>query len=300
MSHSATEKRIRAYASSRDGVISRAILRRFGLSDSQIARRVRSGALVRLHRGIYVLGGAPVTLRARVRAALLAGGPGAVACRSTALALWDLGGEPPVVEILVRGRNPGSLRGVRVHRTQRPLAQDVRLRHGFRCTSPSRTICDLAAQTPRRELERWIQELTFRKLLGKQELEGALEAMRGLPGAPALRALVAREAGAGFTRSGLERRFLQLVQGAGLPRPEKNVEVEGFTVDCLWRRERVIVEIDDESSHGSAASFHGDRQRDAALTAAGWRVLRFTGPQLRGAPLLVVARLSAVLLQLAP
>jgi len=47
-----------------------------------------------------------------------------------------------------------------------------------------------------------------------------------------------------LTRSELERRFLALCESAGLPLPEVNAVVEGWTVDALWCRERVVVELD--------------------------------------------------------
>jgi very-short-patch-repair endonuclease len=49
----------------------------------------------------------------------------------------------------------------------------------------------------------------------------------------------------------------------------------------------VIVETD-----GTRAAFHADRAKDAALTAAGYRVLRFTRDD---DPELAIKRLSAVL-----
>jgi very-short-patch-repair endonuclease len=47
-------------------------------------------------------------------------------------------------------------------------------------------------------------------------------------------------------------------------------------VDCLWRRERVIVELDGRSTHDTEAAFHADRERDRILQTAGWRPSRVT------------------------
>lgn len=47
-------------------------------------------------------------------------------------------------------------------------------------------------------------------------------------------------------------------------------------LDVAWPQLKVAVEIDGFEFHGSRESFHADRKRDAALTAAGWLVLRFS------------------------
>jgi very-short-patch-repair endonuclease len=71
-----------------------------------------------------------------------------------------------------------------------------------------------------------------------------------------------------------------------LPRPELNVPIalaDRFVeVDCVWRRARVIAELDGRAVHGTAAAFERDRARDRALNAAGWRVVRITWRQLSG------------------
>jgi very-short-patch-repair endonuclease len=88
-----------------------------------------------------------------------------------------------------------------------------------------------------------------------------------------------------LTRSRLERRFLWLCRRHRLPRPEVNVVVGGCEVDFLWRSHSLVVEVDGWQAHGSRWSFETDRARDLALTAAGYRVVRFTYRQVieRGA-----------------
>ena len=54
----------------------------------------------------------------------------------------------------------------------------------------------------------------------------------------------------------------------------------------------MIVETDGFETHGTRAAFHADRAKDAALTATGYRVLRFTRDD---APVLAIRRLQAVL-----
>jgi very-short-patch-repair endonuclease len=52
-------------------------------------------------------------------------------------------------------------------------------------------------------------------------------------------------------------------------------------VDCLWRRHRLIAELDGHHTHATSMAFERDRARDRALSVEGWRVIRITWRQLR-------------------
>lgn len=105
------------------------------------------------------------------------------------------------------------------------------------------------------------------------------------PGAPRLAAVldIYREEPA-FTRSGLERRFLELVREAGLPEPAMNLFVAGHEIDAWWEAERFGVELDVYETHGSRLSFEEDRARDDELLLAGIETTRVTGPRLDREP----------------
>jgi very-short-patch-repair endonuclease len=66
-------------------------------------------------------------------------------------------------------------------------------------------------------------------------------------------------------------------------------------VDAVWPRERLIVELDGFSFHGHRAAFERDRARDAALQAAGYRVIRLTHRRLEGEPAAVAADVARLL-----
>jgi very-short-patch-repair endonuclease len=66
------------------------------------------------------------------------------------------------------------------------------------------------------------------------------------------------------------------VRDAGLQEPSTNILVEGERVDCLWRRARLVVEVDSYRFHKSRAEFEADRKRDTKLMLASYRVLRVT------------------------
>jgi very-short-patch-repair endonuclease len=66
-------------------------------------------------------------------------------------------------------------------------------------------------------------------------------------------------------------------------------------VDALWRRERLIVELDGFAFHKSRRPFEEDRRRDAKLQIMGYRVLRITQWRLTHEPEAVLADIRALL-----
>ena len=98
-----------------------------------------------------------------------------------------------------------------------------------------------------------------------------------------------------FTRSEGERRLRQLCNAAGLPAPRMNARVAGYEVDAYWPAHRLVVEIDGWRYHGTRQAFERDRRKDAALQAAGYRVVRITYRRLRNEPHAVSAQLGALL-----
>jgi hypothetical protein len=75
--------------------------------------------------------------------------------------------------------------------------------------------------------------------------------------------------------------MLKLIRDHGLPEPLVNhaliaADHGHCEVDFYWPAERLVVETDSWHAHGTKAAYESDRARDAALTAAGHRVVRFT------------------------
>jgi len=83
-----------------------------------------------------------------------------------------------------------------------------------------------------------------------------------------------------------------LVRRAGLPEPEVNARLGRWEVDFLWRKERVVVEVDGYASHSSPQAFERDRRKTAELQDAGYLVRRVSATMVRdGASVEVIARL---------
>ena len=96
------------------------------------------------------------------------------------------------------------------------------------------------------------------------------------------------------TRSDLERHFLTLLEAHNLPRPEVNARVGPYTVDFLWRAEKLAVELDSYAYHSDRATFASDRRRDRYLTARGFTPMRFAEDEIAIAPQAIAAQLRRV------
>ena len=147
---------------------------------------------------------------------------------------------------------------------------------GVRVTTPGRTLQDLATAIPRRVLEKAAEMAEALRL--------HVELDPDHPGATRLANVLDRHDLDHTTRSPLEDDFLELCDHYGIPRPLVNTVIEGFEVDFVWPEARLIVETDSRTWHDTADAFERDRARDAHLTAAGWRVVRFTRRRVRTEP----------------
>jgi very-short-patch-repair endonuclease len=227
-------------------------------------------------------------------AAALALGPGAVLSHRAGAAHWEIAPWSGIPEVTTARKAP-SREGISVHHARLP-ADEITTHRGIPITTVPRTLFDIASAVPERLLERAINEAEVRRLWDELSLDRLLLRYPRHPGNRAVRAaLRKRRQGATVTRSELEEQFLRLVDGAGLPRPEVNVLIEGFEVDALWRRPRVVVELDGRSTHDTATAFERDRRRDRALQVADWRTIRITARQMADDPPALVADLERLL-----
>jgi len=210
-------------------------------------------------------------------AAVLFCGSEAFLSHQTAAQLWGMStADQPVSAIhlsVPAHRRPGG-HGIRVHRVQRLPRSDRSERDGIPATAPIRTIVDLAASLDSRKLETLVNEADKVGLIDPEILLRALDEHAGQAGVAVLRALLD---GQDFklTDSELERRFLHLIVGAGLPRPLTQQNVNGFRVDFFWPELRLVVETDGLRYHRTTGQQSRDRVRDQRHAAAGLIALRF-------------------------
>lgn len=283
-----TDHVIGALAARQWGVVSRGQLLDAGLSPTVVRDRVRSGHLVRLHRGVYAVGHARLRREGQWLAAVLAVGSGAVLSHRDAAGLHGFRPANHVrVDVTTTANRPDEP-GIQVHRTRVLDAEDVTRVAGIPVTTVARTLLDLAGTVPHDHLTRAIKEAERQRTFDLRKVEAAMATTRGRtgPGHRALREAIAECAAfeRHHTLSHLEDAFLRLVRSNDLPLPSTNALIEGLKVDAVWHAKRIAVELDGWQDHGTRRGFEEDRERDAILTAAGWRVVRFTYRQVRARP----------------
>jgi hypothetical protein len=231
-------------------------------------------------------------------AALLTGGDGAVLSHRSAAALWGVVTYSGAIEI-TSPRDTRSRGAIRRHCMLLP-PDEVTVLDGIPVTSVHRTLFDYAGISSVDRLEATIRQAEYRRLRDRLSLPALLARYPGARGNVNLRLcleLLGRTSG--FTRSDLEELFLPFLDRFGLPRPHLNARLqvrgEWFEVDCLWRQERLAVELDSRAAHETRAAFETDRERDRGLQSDGWRAVRITWRQLHDEPDRIAHDLRALL-----
>jgi len=137
------ERRLARRAASQSGLVSRRQLVAIGFTDHQIKGRVANGRLRALHRGIYLLGGAPLTDLVRLQAATLATN-GVASHRSAAhiFGLVDVAPTRPEITIDAAANSRGPFIA---HRCGDLQSRDTISINGVATTNATRTLVDLGA-----------------------------------------------------------------------------------------------------------------------------------------------------------
>jgi very-short-patch-repair endonuclease len=286
---------IAAVAFRQYGNITRVQLLQIGLTDDAIAHRVRTGRLQRIYTGVYSVGRRPNVPLERASAAVLACGPGAALSHGSAMTLWGLRKYwPSTFEVVVPGdRRP---KGIKVHRSATLTRRDIKRHKGIRVTSPARTLHDTAPRLTDKALRRAVND-ALHTYLHQSHLAELLARLPKSAATVRLLPFVAN-ADAGLTRSELEDAFVAFCERFGFPRPETNVPIGRYRADALFRKERLIVELDSYEWHGGREAFESDRDRDADTLLAGYQTVRVTHERMRDRPNKEAARLHALLLAL--
>jgi hypothetical protein len=230
-------------------------------------------------------------------AAVLACGTGALLSHRTAAdALGLLPYTGGSVDITIPGRCRRRVPGIRIHRARRLQREDGIEWDGIPCTSPTRTLLDLADVVSARRLARAIENAERLGLYDHRAVADAIDRARGRPAASRLSSLVATYEGPASTKTEFERRALEFFEQAGLPRPRVNALVgtaeSPVEVDFLWPERTLVVEADGYEWHRSRARFEDDRRRDQLLLAAGYAVVRITWRQLTREPQRVLSAVA--------
>jgi hypothetical protein len=291
------ERAIQELAARQHRVVSLPQLTALGLTPSAVRNRVAAGKLRRVHHGVYAVGLAPISIEATHMAAVLACGPGAALSHRSAAA--HLGLRPcsrPSVDVTAPGRSGKARKGIDVHRATGLDDRDIKNVDGIPCTTVARTLLDLATTIDRTALERVVEQAEKLRIFDLAAVVDVITRAGDRRRGTALRTALADYAPEpAFTRSELEKRFLALCRAAGVPMPRTNNTANGDEIDFTWPDRRLMVEADSLRYHGTRAAFERDRRRDQQLTAAGWRVVRFTWRQVDETPAEVAATLRSLL-----
>ncbi len=292
-----------ALAGRQHGVVSRRQLRRLGRSDSATTRAIRDGHLHTIYPGVYAVGRPEISVRGRMMAAVLACGPGTVVSHRSAAALLGLIDRAPVVvDVIAPGKRGAGIDRIKAHRVVRPTQAERGFVARIPCTSPAKTLVDLAGVVGARTLRGAFEAAAFKRLLDLDAIEAA--AGRRRRGAPALRALLAEWRAAADAlptqpnlRSPFEAKLLPLLAASDLPMPEVNAPVRTpggrLEVDLLWPAHRFVVEADSRRHHGTDLAFERDRWRDRELLRAGYTTLRVSWRHAEQEPAAVLEAIRA-------
>lgn len=196
-----------------------------------------------------------------------------------------------MVDVTVRGRAGRRRPGIIVHSSRTLVERDRAVVDGIPCTSVARTLIDMAADLGERPAERAINQAEVLGVFDLRAVQDVLQRTDGHPGAAVVRAVLAALGGPTLTDQELEELFLALCRDAGLPQPEVNARLHlgaesaaigrGWVkVDFLWRAERLVVETDGWTTHGTRRAFEDDRLRDQRLRLAGFDPVRITRRQV--------------------
>jgi hypothetical protein len=255
------------------GVVTRQEALRSGVTKAEVEDRLESGALIRIHRGVYRVGHAAPSVEARYMAAVKACGPGSLLAGRPAAHLLGLLKQPsslPEVLCATERRIPGVIS----RRVRRAELRDGTRWRGVPVTTVPRTIVDLGATLPEDELARAFHEATVKHHTKPDHVARVLSRRHNWPGARKLRRVVWGEAP--VTLSRLEARFLARLRAASLPQPEVNRRVDGRYVDCRWPEHRLTVELDSYRYHHTRHAWEQDRQRERDARARGDEFRRYT------------------------
>ena len=277
-----------ALAEPQYGVVTRAQLLECGLSERQDDHRVATGTLQRVYPGVYRVRGSYPSRRQRAMAAVLWCGADALLSRGSASTLLRLPiAEPAKLHVSV----PHAIRRcgdeIVLHRTTKLTRADRYVVEGLPCTSPTRTIIDLATQ------------------LDGEALEHAFEAARRMR--LTTTAMIERRIGNDRAPAKL-RDLLSLVQAqpkesrlevrtAGLLRKHA---IESGECGERWARQPTRRETTAKRPDGSGAwsrpvVMKRDRRGIAELEAAGWRVMHLTWEDVTNRPEETVHRIRGII-----
>lgn len=300
------DRRVLAVAARRSGVCTRADLLEAGLSDRVIDRRMATGMLQRVGRGVYVVGPLADARTPLHRAVTLV--PTSILSDQTAGHDFhryplDMTDHNRFVHVTVAAASNRRLEGIILHRRRRlPSPCDVECIDGLPVTGAARTIVDLSSTIGPARLRHVVQTAIRDESTTVDELVACFEsvARRGVSGIDRLRQILsAMVDGPPISASVLETLVAELLV---------DQEISGFRaqfrppwydghrgiVDFANPELRLVLEADGRRWHQRDQEMTSDRKRDRLSIANGWATIRVTWAEITQRPTATADDIRAV------
>jgi len=273
-----------------------------GFTEEAIEWRLQSGEWRRLYRGAYATFTGDPSREARLWAAILRAGPGAVLSHETAAEVHGLIDKPrSQIHVSVPAeRHPGrrrKIRGVVIHRS-RCLRPEWQPPWRLPRTTVEDTVLDLVGNARTfDDAYGWISRAVGRRLTSPESLSKALARRSRVRWRAWITAALA-DAAEGV-HSPLERHYVDGVERAhGLPtarRQAKRRHGSGTRyLDNLYQGYSLAVELDGQAAHPAEGRWR-DTRRDNANRVQGTETLRYGWPDVTENRCSTAAEIAAVL-----
>jgi very-short-patch-repair endonuclease len=243
-------------------------------------------------RDVYIGKDAQLSPAVKARAAWLSTGA-TLAGQSAAAVLGAQWLDAAAPAEIARADRHGQ-QGIVVHSFE--LADDeVRTVQGIRVTTAARTAFDIGCNLPVAKAVPILDALLNATGIKPADVIALADRHPRARGIRRLRA--ALELADGGAESPQETRVRLLLVGAGLPKPETQIEFRDLhiRVDMGWREWKVAVEYDGIQHWDNRYQRSWDIERIALLEAVGWSVVRVSAEMLSRRPNAIVERVCAKL-----
>jgi very-short-patch-repair endonuclease len=275
-----------------DGVISR---RDHPKLTGAIDRQVRSGTLRPVLPGVYCAPTMCDSVRTRILVVMRWDPDAILVGRAAAWAsFWPEIRVASVTCSLRHQRRPQ--RGYEFTRRRIP-AELVISREGLRLTSPALTALDLCATVGGEAIDQALRT----RATTLAHLQRAMELTAARVGNRTRRQLLLDSRAEPWSEA--ERSIHRLLRAAGITGWEANKPVVlrdlTFYVDLIFRKLKLVIEIDGRLYHSGAEVFETDRRRQNLLVLDGWCVMRFTWTMIEEHPEEVIAMVREAIEMLA-
>jgi very-short-patch-repair endonuclease len=282
-------------AATQHGAVARFQLRADGLSSREIGQLSTSRHWRMATSEVFVREGSTATTAQRLMVAVLDAGRGAHLSHLTAGRRWGQTGCALFpVQVVRVGSTRRSTSLARVHRVRRLPEQWVTCLEGLPIVRPELLALQLFAECSFGRAERLTDRLWSDRLLSAPSLQRLLEDLgrSGRNGTAGLRRyLEHRPPDYVPPASGLEHRFMEIMQRAGIPvRRQVDSGGERWTgrVDFRHRWLPLVIEVQSEKYHTSLSDRQADALRTAQLRTAGFEVLEISDGVVWTAPATVI------------